>query len=416
MLAETTVRLFDVAVCAASMVGLADPQLSRHLLVSAHITQRIGEALGMPRPQCTELLVAGLLHDVAALDHKDRIEVSRFEFEPVAGGHQRSAQTLLSAFEPLAGVARIVGAHHTWWKDDEPAVPTSAHVLHLGERAAMLIQPEVPVLGQVEGILACVRAQGGKMFCPDHIEALFEVGRRESFWLDAVSSDLQSVLRGRALTAEIELDLESLSSITRLFTSIIDFRSPFTSTHSSGVAAVAEALAERLGFSIRECRMLRIAGFLHDLGKLAVPCRVLDKPGKLTKAEFDLIKTHPYHTIRILRRLSGFGGVATLAASHHERLDGNGYPFRMNHTDLSLGARVLAVADIYSALTEDRPYRKGMTVDKAMVVLAEKAQAGDIDKGIVDLLREKVAEVDDLRIASQSKARSLYETLRPAYP
>lgn len=413
MNSEPTIRLFDVAACAASMVALADPALSRHLFISAHVAHAIGEALGMPRAQCAELIVAGLLHDIAALDHKDRIEINRFEFEPSADGHQRSAQVLLSAFEPLRNVSEIVGAHHCWWHRHETAL-ASAHALHLGERVAMLVQPDVPVLGQAEGILKCIRAQTGKMFGPDYVDALCAAAERESFWFDAVSPDLHAELRTRASITEIELDLESLSSLARLFVSIIDFRSQFTSTHSSGVAATAETLAGHLGFSGRECRMLRIAGFLHDLGKLAVPCRLLDKPGRLTRSEFDVIKTHPYHTMRILRHLSGFGSVAALASSHHERLDGKGYPYRLSHKDLPLASRVLAVADIYAALTEHRPYRDAMRTEQALGILRDKADSGELDGGLVAALREQAGEVDASRIASQTKARSLYETLRPA--
>src|SRR5262249_54788078 len=116
-------------------------------------------------------------------------------------------------------------------------------------------------------------------------------------------------------------------------------------------------------------RILRRAGLLHDIGKLAISNRILDKPSKLSHEEFLAVKTHPVHTLRILERAPCFAELADLAANHHEKLDGSGYPRSLDADDLAVPMRLLAVADVYEALTADRPYRPSLSVDRALSIV-----------------------------------------------
>ncbi len=127
--------------------------------------------------------------------------------------------------------------------------------------------------------------------------------------------------------------------------------------------------AAALGFNQFERRTLRRAGLLHDIGKLAISSQILDKPAKLTDEEFRVIQTHPTHTLRILERAPCFVSLADLAANHHEKLDGSGYPRSLTADSLDMPMRILAVADIYEALTADRPYRTPLPVEKALDVI-----------------------------------------------
>ena len=150
---------------------------------------------------------------------------------------------------------------------------------------------------------------------------------------------------------------------------MIDAKSPFTASHSQRVAEIADGIAAVLGFDADGRQILRRAALLHDIGKLAVSNRILDKPGKLTDAEFRAIQTHPVHTLAILERAPCFAALAELAANHHEKLDGSGYPRSLDGADLDLPMRVLAVADVYEALTADRPYRGPLPVDEALAII-----------------------------------------------
>lgn len=149
---------------------------------------------------------------------------------------------------------------------------------------------------------------------------------------------------------------------------------------------------------------MRLAGYLHDLGKLAVPAEILEKPGKLTREEFAVVRSHTYHTYRVLERIPGLETVNEWASFHHERLNGQGYPFHKDDTSLSLGARIMAAADVLTAITEDRPYRAGMSRDKAAQVLDSMVNGGSLDGEVVDLLKQNFDTVNVVRETVQRKA------------
>lgn len=151
--------------------------------------------------------------------------------------------------------------------------------------------------------------------------------------------------------------------IVKIFSKIIDNTSPYTAVHSQNVAHVSKCLALYTGFSELESEKMYLAGLLHDIGRLAVPNEILTKPGVLSGNEYKIDKQHPYYSYYILQQVEGFEEIAVWAGSHHETLDGNGYPFGLVAPEINLGSRIIAVADIYCALLEDRPYRSGMTND-----------------------------------------------------
>jgi len=132
---------------------------------------------------------------------------------------------------------------------------------------------------------------------------------------------------------------------------------------------IADGIAAALGFDADGRRTMLRAALLHDIGKLAISSRILDKPDKLTDDEFRAIQTHPVHTLRILERAPCFHELADLAANHHEKLDGTGYPRSLDARHLDLPMRVLAVADVYEALTADRPYRGPLPVEEALAII-----------------------------------------------
>lgn len=187
-----------------------------------------------------------------------------------------------------------------------------------------------------------------------------------------------------------EVDDAGLDQIAEAFADIIDAKSPFTHRHSSMVAAYARATAQQLGFKKHDVRQMYRAGLLHDIGKLGISSRILDKPGALDKRERAEMKQHPLYTWEILKRVRAFEDFAMLAALHHEKLDGSGYPWGRNSDELDMAARVLVVADIYEAITESRAYRVGLSFGEAMQIL--RSQAGlRLDEDAVEALAAAVA-------------------------
>jgi len=154
---------------------------------------------------------------------------------------------------------------------------------------------------------------------------------------------------------------------------------------------------------------MEVAGNLHDIGKLAIPNSILDKPGKLTKKEMAVMKSHTYYTYFVINTIGGLQQIAEWAAYHHERLDGSGYLFHCMAGELSTGARILMVADIFTALTEDRPYRKGMSKEGIVQILRELSDGCFLDTRIVNLLLENFDEISSYVTEKQAAAREFYE-------
>jgi HD-GYP domain-containing protein (c-di-GMP phosphodiesterase class II) len=240
------------------------------------------------------------------------------------------------------------------------------------------------------------------------VQALEALAEKEAFWLDAVYLQHLDVLGRRLKWEQMHIKEDDFLGLTNLFRRIIDFRSQFTASHSAGVAAIAEFLAQRCEFSIADCRMIHLAGLMHDLGKLAVPAEILEKPDRLTKEEFAVMRRHTYYTFHLLEPLKVLDVIRVWAAFHHERMDGHGYPFHLVENELPLGSRIVSVADIFTALTEDRPYRKGVSSVVAFQILSEAVSQHRLDQLVVDTLQEHLDEVNEARCSAQSLALDEY--------
>jgi putative nucleotidyltransferase with HDIG domain len=198
-----------------------------------------------------------------------------------------------------------------------------------------------------------------------------------------------------------EVDDDGLDQIAQAFADIIDAKSSFTARHSSMVAEYARLIAQQMGFSRDEIRRIYRAGLLHDIGKLGVSSRILDKPGRLNRRELAEIKEHPRHTWEILKRVRAFEEFAMVASLHHEKLDGSGYPWGRTAEELDMPARVLVVADIYQAVTESRAYRVGLSSANAMEILQSQA-AFRVDSDAIEALAAAIAEEPPATVAPES--------------
>lgn len=193
-----------------------------------------------------------------------------------------------------------------------------------------------------------------------------------------------------------ELSFKQLKQIASFFAGIIDYKSPFTSTHSIGVACIAKKLAEYMGLGEETSQKIYLAGALHDIGKVAIGNDILEKPDKLTDEEYSVMKHHAAYTYYILSDINGFDEIRDWAAFHHERLDGTGYPFGKTAAELGVEERIMAGADIYQALTESRPYKSGMPHNKACSILYDMANKGWIDSDVVSNIDKCFADEADI--------------------
>lgn len=411
---EIEVSLLDMVMCLARAIDFLHPTISEHHLRVACIASCLAQELGLAPPQVQEVMIAGALHDLAAVCSPawaalvDQALVPRPRQDRMSDEiNQRGFDSymMLRDFPPFCAAAQAIRFHHVDWEfgrgqeaGGQP-VPFGSHILRLADRVAVLPDDAGNILEQADGIRQAIASEAGHLFHPEVAQAFAAGSARESFWLDMASRHKEQILRRRFGHSTVLLDLDGLHSLSRVFGKIIDYRSSFTASHSSGVAVTSESLAARLGLALSERRLIGVAGFLHDIGKLAVPPGILDKSGKLTQQEMFIVRQHPYFTHQILSMVPGLGLVNTWASLHHERLDGSGYPFRPR--ELPLGARIIAVADIFTAITENRPYRSGMARAQCLGVLDELVNERAIDGDIVAVLRKDFDEIHQLRSLSQ---------------
>ena len=407
---QQTVRLFDIGVLLSEVLDFISSELVDHHKIVAYIADCLAGELGMPEEARKRAMLAGLAHDIGALSLRERMDSLKFELEN-PNRHAELGAMFLELADPFSDAARVVRHHHEPWNhgDCTPDTPEEAHIVHLADRVSVLIDPRREILGQVDGIRAKIRRYAGALFAP-HIVGAFEfLAARESFWFSLTRPLLGASLKRRGrLMGEVSMDIDALGGLARLFCRLIDFRSRFTSTHSSGVAAVASLLSHYTGMSDDDARLMEVAGYFHDIGKLAVPLEIIEKPAALNKDEFNIVKSHAFYTYYLLDRIPMLHTVRDWAALHHERLNGKGYPFHYTFEKIPLGARVMAVADVFTAMTEDRPFRKAMRLTEAMWTIGNMADSMTLDGDIVRVLASHMDEINDVRGTAQREALESY--------
>jgi len=413
------VPLYDLIECLADTIDLVSPELADHHRRVGLIAHALAGQLGLPEEVQLDLFFAGNLHDIGALSLAERIRLMDFEVDETTG-HAETGALLLELYTPLARIADLVRFHHLNWEEGAgavcrgQAVPLGAHILHLADRISVLLgtADRLRFLGRVRDIRIRIASESGGMFHPHLVESFHVLADRESFWLGLLYPPRDPAQEKRQRFRGVKLNTEGITGLTRLFARIIDFRSRFTATHSSGVAAGAEALSRLAGRPDPECAQMRIAGLLHDLGKLAVPAELLEKPAKLTPQERTMIHCHTFFTHRALEKISSFAAITAWSSYHHEKIDGNGYPFHVGGRDLSLGSRIVAVSDVFTAITEDRPYRLGMDRVKAQKVINAMVSRSALDPDVVALLMDHYDDLNALRLTAQAEAAREYGEIR----
>lgn len=410
--------LLKVILPLSTAVDLVSPAVFNHHIRVAYAAYEIAKVMELPPQDRERLFLAGALHDIGALSIKERLDALRFEsiYTPEVHNHAENGFKLLKLFEPFYDIAKIVRYHHYSWNYGQEQevkgerVPLESHIVHLADRIDSLFNSDGDVLQQAGNIREKIKNLKGKIFHPETVEAFLELSYKEYFWFDLSSKILTNTVSHYVGFSSIFLDDKTLSDLAKLFSHIIDFRSRFTATHSAGVAAVAEKLAESFKFSKLEKNLIRVAGHLHDIGKLSVPLSILEVPRTLTEEEYNLVKKHAFYTYRILDDIEGFELINAWGALHHERIDGSGYPFHLKKENIPLGATIMAFADIYTALTEDRPYREAMKPSSALNVIECMVLEGKLWSDVFEVLRSNLDEIDWYRKAMQEEAHHIYES------
>lgn len=396
------------------LVGIGDVAHGKRVGIMA---AECGKVMGVGSAEEVQLFELGVLHDIgvsSTCTHQHL--VSEFDWES-SNEHCEMGYQLLKDFKPLASLALPIRYHHTHWQqlkemgDVSDAIARQANLIFLVDRCDALAAPHYAdgtLLLHTQEIRQQLKACSGSYFAPELVEIFLQASRQEAFWLQlegrAINEYMRAMLQERDPCPTNNTELKELA---RIFSSIVDAKSPFTMTHSLGVARLSRLLAELMGVSAPHCDQLEIAGLLHDLGKLRVPDEVLDKPGRLDEQERAIINTHSFETFQILRQIEGFEVIARWAAYHHEEPNGNGYPFHLSASAMDLEARILRVADIFQAMVQDRPYRQGLSAPDALAFMQQMAAEGRVDADVVAILTHHLPEAVKAALPGATKVLAI---------
>ncbi len=269
---------------------------------------------------------------------------------------------------------------------------------------AISIHGRIALLAQVADVfyaesgpaaaLTELRARAGGWFDPALVDACERAAQRPDFWTMLDSPELGlAVIDLSPADEQLPIDDDYLDDIAAAFAKVVDAKSPYTSGHSDRVALFTDMIGEALGLPDERRRRLKRAALLHDIGKLGVSNQILDKPGKLDEAEWAAVRHHPALGEVILSRIGAFKELARIAGSHHERLDGKGYPRGLTGADIDLETRIVTAADVFDALTAERPYRAAMPVSVAFEVMARDVGSA-IDADCFAALQRAIAALE----------------------
>ena len=421
---NTQIRLSELLAALSTALDLTEGQPPGHAARSCLIAVKVAEKIGLPDADRSIVFYATLLkdlgcssnaakmawlfgaddrgvkHDIKTVDWRAAKSKFKFAARHVAPGAslftramrfaamarsgergekalvetrcERGADIMRDLRFPEAAAQAVRHLDEHWDGGGHPTgasgteIPIAARLAGLAQTVEVFVHE----LG-VRGAIGVAELRRGSWFDPQLVDALVGLADDEPFWTRLRTGDLHEQL------SEIEpadsarvTDEDELDRVCEAFARVVDAKSPWTHKHSEGVAEAAVGIGAELGLPAVMLRDLRRAGLLHDLGKLGVSNMILDKPGRPTDEEYAQIKLHPDYSERILRRVNDFQRLADVACAHHERLDGRGYHHRTGGEHLPTEARLLAVADVYEALTADRPYRGAMPWEKVRSIMS----------------------------------------------
>ncbi|MER0238890.1 HD-GYP domain-containing protein [Fulvimarina sp. MAC8] len=440
------IRLSDLLGALSFALDLTEGQLAGHCIRATYIAHHIGRRLGLPDLQLWELYYTVMLKDLGCSSNAARIcelylsddigfkqdfktlgtslpKVLGFVVSHTGrnsplgerlkailnilknGGEivdelietrcHRGAEIAAALRFPKA-VSEGIHALDEHWNGEGrpegragPAIPLYARIALLSQVADVFHSAAGP-----KAALAEIADRAGQWFDP-HLAGVFaKVAAEPGFWDVLKRDDLADrVSEMEPPSSLIHVDENYLDEIAQAFAKVIDSKSPFTSGHSERVAVYAEMTARQLGHSEADCRWLKRAALLHDIGKLGVSNSILDKNGKLDDEEWVAMRAHAELSESILARVPIFSEMALIGGAHHEKLDGRGYPRGLKAQEINERTRIVSVADVFDALTTDRPYRAAMPVEKALSIMRSEVGTS-FDGRCFSALEQAIAQAE----------------------
>jgi HD-GYP domain-containing protein (c-di-GMP phosphodiesterase class II) len=369
-----------------SVMGSAKGYLRDHGPMVAMLSSQLGREMGLSKAQCSELFFGAILSDMGMVGLAEDAwenptpELSADVRERVQRHPQRS-EDRVRGVPHLQDLAPLLRHHHEWWDGSgypdglrAQEIPLGARILRLADTVSALREKR-PHRGALEPaeIREIIESGLGAEFAPDVAECFLSLSRSEAIPLFDRESYRHTVMRAAESLLPEEVSPLSTSQLLTIIANLIDAKDPYTAGHSRRVAVLAVAVAEQLELDGHTRSALWAGGYLHDLGKLAVPLRVLAKSGRLTNEEFEYIRAHPSDGAAILEGIPTLQHLTTGVRYHHEKWDGSGYPEGLSGDRIPLVAQIMAVCDAYDAMTSTRAYRDSRDPEYARGEVAKEA-------------------------------------------
>lgn len=364
---------------------------SHHSKRVAYMVSKMAKSMKMEREQRRDLTACALLHDNALSEYL--WEEQQKETGAVYVRHCVLGEENRKLLPFKTDVKGFILYHHenadgtgTFHKKAQET-PMGAQLIHLGDILDATFHLDVLSDEKFQQIKDYLLQQKDREFSKECVDLFLQEFTREQME-DMTKEHLEECLQKEFFHEEREYTKEEIYGFCRMFAKIIDYKSSFTTTHSMGVAQKAEKLARYYQYGEEMITKIYLAGALHDIGKLAVNNDVLEKAGRLTSEEFLYVQNHAMGTYQILSQIKGMEDVVNWASLHHEKLNGQGYPFGKSAKELGFIERMMGCIDIYQALTEVRPYKAGMEHEEALSIMKTMVKEGYIDGSIVADINE----------------------------
>lgn len=375
-------------------VDYTDHKFIHHSHRTTYMALEIANFIKLSKEQKKQLYIASLLHDIGAANYL----VQSHSSSSFIKKHCQIGADITKYFPVFNKISDIILNHHENFDGSGAMglagnnIPIESQIIRICDLIEVLYNETIPAFKQKNNIILWVKNNKNIIFSNELVDTFLEISCKDFFWFNVENiSFMEFILDTVSPKIDDCLNLEQFQNIAYIFSNIIDNKSKFTATHSRRIAELAYTVSKFIGYSDEKCVKMKISGLLHDIGKLAIPTNILDKNGALSSEEFDIIKSHVYYTKIILDRIVGISDISDWASNHHEKLNGKGYPRSLVAEQLSEECRIIGVCDIYQALTEDRPYRKGFDSTKAFSIMDNMACENFICQKALQYLKETLA-------------------------
>jgi len=373
--------------------------LRDHHRRTAIIAYQLGVNYGLDKHSLSRLVLAASIHDIGALHITERDQLLE---EDVLNPrkHELVGAQMVEGFKPFNNIRDIINHHHIRYDDFlygdiDDEVPFECFVLHLADRIDVLATTMPETINKRELIIEKINKKFNSVFHPTFKPIFNDLVFRESFWDNLDNTLLHGLVLESLYYTEYEISCDDVFDLAEVFSRIVDYKSTWTSKHSLHVSLTAGKIAELMHLSEENVEKLRIAGYLHDIGKIAVPTEILEKKEPLTALEKVVMRSHAMYSSIILSQIECLGDIARWASSHHERRDNSGYPLHINSTMFSIEMDIIAYSDIFVALTENRPYRRCLNREEMLVEL-EKEAMGRLSQDVYEVITSHFDELHAL--------------------